>query len=177
MKRAILCFAILLAAVFTWLGCDRAPAVKASDAAGNNLPSGLIATTAPAGAKDILELKRTAKDGDAVVLRGRIGGRKDPIGENRAIITLIDVSLVPCNQKPEDRCATPWDACCQTPETIIANSATVEVVDGNGQLLKANLAGKGGIAPMKQILVTGKVAGPVDQKNLLVRASSIYVAD
>ena len=34
----------------------------------------LPAWAPPAGAKDILELKRTAKDGDAVVLRGRIGG-------------------------------------------------------------------------------------------------------
>jgi hypothetical protein len=177
MRRVILCFVILVLGVLAWLGCDRAPDVKSSDAAASALPSGLIATTAPAGAKDILALKRTAKDGDAVVLRGRIGGRKDPIGENRAIITLIDMSLEPCNKKPEDRCATPWDACCQTPETITANSATVEVVDGNGQLVKASLGGKGGIAPMKQILVTGKVAGPVDQKNLLVRASSIYVVD
>jgi len=112
-----------------------------------------------------------------VVLRGRIGGRKDPIGENRAIITMIDMSLNPCNQPPETRCATPWDACCHPQDVIADNSATVEVVDANGQLLKANLAGKGGIAPMKQILVTGTVSGPVDQKNLLVRASSIYVVD
>jgi hypothetical protein len=139
------------------------------------LPSNLIVATAPSGAKDILELKRSAKDGDSVVLRGRIGGRKDPIADNRAILTLIDVSMIPCNQIPEDRCSTPWDACCHPKEEILANSATVQVVGSDGQLVRAGLSGVGGLAPMKEILVTGKIAGPVDEKNLLVQATNIYV--
>ena len=38
------------------------------------LPAGLVVPEAPAGARDVVALKKGAKDGDEVVVRGRVGG-------------------------------------------------------------------------------------------------------
>jgi hypothetical protein len=65
----------------------------------------------PAGAKGVLEVHKQAKDGDVVVIIGRIGGRKKPITDDRAFFTIVDPSLKACNEKGDQDTETPWDFC------------------------------------------------------------------
>jgi hypothetical protein len=170
------------------VGCDRdgkpassasAPATPAVATA--SLPADLIATTPPDGAQDVSAVKKTAKDGDAVVVRGKIGGSEQPIAKNRALMTILDASLKTCDTIPGDKCPTPWDACCESSEARAANSATVQVVGTNGKPLTGTLENAGGIKPLKNVIVAGIVRiAPGDvvdanAKPLVIEAKQIYV--
>src|SRR5687767_7422686 len=137
MKKTFAFATVSLALILTVAGCGGdeeqppAPAASASSAA---LPAGLVVAEAPAAAaQDVIAVKKSAKDGDAVVIRGTIGGTQEPMAKNRAMMTVLDASVTTCDTMPGDACKTPWDACCESSEKIAANSATVQVVDANGK--------------------------------------------
>src|SRR4051812_5805763 len=147
-KLMLIMFAMLLAS-----GCGEG-AKQASSEARDSLPAGLITSTSPTSPRDIVQVRKSAKAGEAVTLRGRVGGRKDPLVENRAVMTLVDMSLRTCDKSPMEKCETPWDSCCEPADVVSANSATVQVVGSNGKPLRAGLAGAGGIAPGKEVVVS-----------------------
>jgi hypothetical protein len=138
------------------------------------LPADLFATTQPAGAVDVVAAKQTAKEGQSITLKGRVGGSKEPLAANRAIMTLADLSMPTCDKSPMDQCKTPWDNCCQPAAEIVAKSVSVQVVGADGRPLKAGLSGLGGIAPMKEVMVEGVARVPAPG-SLLVEARRIYV--
>jgi hypothetical protein len=143
-------------------------------AAADPLPAGLLVKTAPAGAKDVLAVKAVAKEGEKVVLRGRIG-TLSPFVEGLAAMTLVDSSLTPCNEMTmEDGCPTPWDYCCTPPDALRAGSATVQVVGADGSPLRHDLRLEG-LAPLWHVVVEGTVAPRPDAKVLVVSATSIHV--
>jgi hypothetical protein len=168
---------LVLVGLIVVVGCDRgATAESKPEAPSDAIPAALVLANAPANAKDVKLAKANLKPGDEVVLHGVIGGRVDPIAQNRAIITVIDPSLQTCDKMTtgNDHCKTPWDACCEDQQTIAAAAATVQVVNDKGQPLKVGLNGHKGIAPGKDVTVTGKVRS-ADEKNLVVDATGIYV--
>jgi hypothetical protein len=63
-------------------------------------PARYLAKTEPGDAKAVIALRKDAKDGDAVVIVGRIGGSKKPVSEDRAVFTLVDLSLKSCDADP-----------------------------------------------------------------------------
>jgi hypothetical protein len=174
MENIMIRYILLASVVAGFLGCDRAEAPGANSTS-DKLPPSLLLAAAPADAREVAAVIAGAKDGDTVVVRGIIGGRKEPIASNRAILTLLDRSLKTCDKIPGDSCPTPWDACCETSETIAAASATIQVVGQNGQPLKTTLSGVGGIAPSKDAIVVGKARRSADQKNLVIDATGIHV--
>src|SRR5438046_4660784 len=91
----------LLPGLLLALGCSQA----APDA------NKVVVGTEPPGAKGVLEVRKEAKDGDDVVIVGRVGGSKAPILEGAAVFTIVDPSFKPCNEREDDACATPWDYC------------------------------------------------------------------
>jgi hypothetical protein len=183
MKKTIATFAVLGFAVISAVaGCDAqeetlAPAsgTVSSAAAPAALPASLVVTEAPANAQDIVAVKKNAKDGDAVVIRGKIGGREEPIAKNRAIMTVLDPSVTTCDAMPGDACKTPWDACCEPSEKIAANSATVQVVDANGKPLAATLESIAGLKPLSQVTISGVARRPAGSDVLIVEANKIHV--
>jgi hypothetical protein len=68
----------------------------------------------------------------------------------------------------------PWDYCCETKEDITANSATIQIVDAKGQVLRTDLKGRRGIKELSELVVTGKVA-VAEAKALVINVSSIVV--
>src|SRR3712207_479211 len=64
--------------------------VPAAAASAEPLPAGLVLAESPSGAKDVADVRKTAKDGDTVVVRGRVGGREHPFTEGRATLVLMD---------------------------------------------------------------------------------------
>jgi len=140
------------------------------------LPAGLLLTREPPGARPVEDVKKGAKVGDAVTIRGVVGGSKDPFVEGRAMFTLMGFGLKPCGAgSPMPDCATPWDYCCDLPGDIAAHSATVQFVDANEKPLRVSLKGKGGIKELSELIVVGKVK-QVEGKLLIVNATGVYVA-
>jgi len=118
------------------------------------LPATLFATPAPADAKPLSEVRATAKAGEVVTFVGYIGGREEPFVDGRAMMLVADKVKAPACT---DACKIPWDACCTPAEDIVANSATVQVVDEAGAPLKVGLMGQGNLGNGSSVAVTGKV--------------------
>jgi hypothetical protein len=139
------------------------------------LPSGFFVEKQPENAKDVSEARKagTLKAGDEVVLRGRVGGSKEPFVAGRAVFTLMGRGLKACNEIPGDKCSKPWDYCCDTKEEILANSVTVQVVDAKGQILRTDMKGRRGLKELSDMVVVGKVAS-ADGKAVVVNATAVY---
>jgi hypothetical protein len=180
MKTSFLA-AILALAAGALIGCDgddapaapTSPQPTATDASAA-LPANLFLDKAPENVQELAAAKKSAKAGDDVIIRGRVAGQKDPIAANRAILTLLDAAVNTCERMPGDTCPTPWDACCEPRETLQANTATIQVVDAAGRPLKTGLRGVGGIEPLKELVVVGKVKSQ-DATTLVIDATAIYV--
>lgn len=160
-------------------GCDKPAANGKSQtpapAATVSIPASLFASEAPADARNVADLKKSAESGQEIVVAGRIGGSVAPFVDGRAVFTLADSNMKACDEmKMSDACKTPWDYCCEPRENIVANTMTIQVVDGEGRPLKASLNGHDKLAPGARVIVKGKVAQKQDQ-TLVVNADSIYV--
>ena len=168
--------ALVTAVMAGMIGCDRKPeSPKTAAATGASLPASLFLTAAPADAKDVKDAKPSLKAGDKVVLTGRIGGSREPFVSGRAVFTLVDHRLKTCADDPDDTCKTPWDYCCEAPDDLNANMATVQVVNAEGQPIKAGLEGVNGLKPLAIVTVVGTVT-QADKGNLLVSVDGIYAA-
>jgi hypothetical protein len=143
--------------------------------AADKLPDDLFMKESPEKASNVGELKKTAKEGEEVVLRGQIGGQvKDVFNSSRASVMVADMKLVSCNKIPGDTCKTPWDFCCVPANEKAAGLAIVQVVDEKNKLLKSTLKGVNGLDHLSVIVVKGKVSKN-DGKNLIVNATGIYL--
>jgi hypothetical protein len=158
---------------FSLNGCDSTsstptPVTTAAETA--TLPSGLFVSEDLKETKGVIEAHQSAKQGESILLEGYIGGRKDPFVDKRAMFVLADTKLPLCT----DGCGAPWDACCETPETIIASTATVQILDDAGNLLKVGLENKERLKPSAQVKIQGIVAKK-EEKSLVITAQKIYV--
>ena len=138
------------------------------------LPAGLVLTEAPSGAQDIAEVRRSAKDGDEVVVRGKIGGQVDPFVNGRAAVRLVDVGVPSCADNPKDKCETPWDYCCDVDEAA-QKSLTIQVVGADGRPLKTELKGVGGMKPLSELVVRGKVTRAAGSDAVVINATALHV--
>ncbi len=142
-----------------------------------SLPAGFFLRSAPEGKiEELSALKKagSVKAGDSVILRGRVGGSVRPFVAGRAVMTLVGSALKACNEKADDACKTPWDYCCDTREEILANSATIQVVDDKGQILRTDLKGRRGLGELATVTVVGTVAVAKGQV-LVVNATGLHV--
>lgn len=137
--------------------------------------SAFLLASAPAGAVEVRRAKAEAKEGDSVVLSGRIGGRVEPFSAERAVFMLMDSALPTCDDKEDDHCSTPWDYCCETPQDITANSATVQVVGEDGRPLALDLRRIAGLKPMDRVVVVGTVGSRPTPEVLVVSATGVFV--
>lgn len=128
-----------------------------------------VLTSAPVGDVSVKEAKASAKEGDQVVIRGRIGGRHAPMSNDSPVFTIVDLGLEYCGQTTEDKCGTPWDYCCEMPSTIASNSATVQV-EGDSVDLDA-----AGLEPLDEVVLIGTVGPRPDEQVLTIRATGVYV--
>ncbi len=134
-----------------------------------------VLATAPTGpAAAIHTLRVSAKPGDEVTLAGRIMGNLNPFVDGRAIFILGDPSiLTPCDEVPGDSCTTPWDTCCDLPEDKKRATASIQVVDAAGHVLKEGIKGVGGLVELAHVTVTGVVANGSTPELLIVNATAI----
>jgi hypothetical protein len=165
--------------VISWavmFGCKQGDEQAASSSPKAALPPEFFAAQEPAGAKTVEEVKKSAKAGDTVTIRGKVGGSLEPFVEGRAVFTLMGPGLKPCGHgSPMPDCKTPWDYCCDLPEDIAAHSATIQFVDEKGAPLRALVKGQRDVKELSEIVVVGQVK-QVDKKLLLVNATKMFVA-
>jgi hypothetical protein len=169
---ATCCLAIVLLS-----GCNQASSPSAGSP-GSTLTSPdkakYVLTVEPAGAKAVMEVRQQAKDGDEIVVMGKIGGSIDPFVKGRAAFTIVDSSFVPCSAKEGDNCPTPWDFCCSTKEELARGTALIKVVDEQGQPVAQDAESLLGVKPLKTVVVRGRAKR--DQAgNLTVLATGLYV--
>lgn len=86
----------------------------------------------PAGVRGVIDTRKTAKDGDEIVVAGQVGGSTKPFTEGRASFLIVDPSL-----KPSDECDTPWDFCELPNKEVAAARLTVKFVGADGKTLQA----------------------------------------
>lgn len=131
-------------------------------------PHAWVLTSAPDGDVSVTQAKSNAQEGDQIIVRGRIGGRQTPISADSPVFTIVDLDLEYCGQTTEDNCPVPWDYCCETPSTIASNTATVQVLGDDVDLIGA------GLEPLDELILVGTVAPRPDEQVLTIRATGIY---
>jgi len=132
-----------------------------------------LLTSEPAGAKEVIQARKSAKDDEEVVLVGRIGGSENPWIEGRAAFSIVDNSLKACSDIPGDGCDKPWDYCCETDKLPTA-MALIKIVDEEGKLINADARKLFNLKELQTVVVKGK-AKRDEAGNLTVFASGIFV--
>ncbi len=129
-------------------------------------------------ARPIHIARTTAQAGDEITLEGLVMGRENVFVNDRAAFILGDpAKLTPCNTVPGDSCKTPWDACCDTQEVKREGTASIQLVDEDGRVLKGDLKGTSGIKELSSVTVTGTVAPQSTEDALIVNATRIHVSE
>jgi hypothetical protein len=162
-----------LAAVALVVGCNQEKN-GATEAAGPD-PAGqkLLLAEEPAGAKGVLDVRKTAKDGDEIVIVGRIGGDKNPWIEGKAAFLIVEPSFKTCSEREGDNCPTPWDYCCDPPDELAKGLATIKFVDEQGKTIGADARKLLGLRELNTVVVKGKAKRDRDG-NLIVLATGLY---
>ena len=169
MYRTLFVSSVLLVALLT-TGCGEEDMARSPDVSADHI--GWLLDSAPPGPVDVAAAKASAAEGDTVVVRGRIGGRKQPISEDSGVFILMATTLRACSDSPGDTCATPWDYCCEPPETITANAVTIQLRDDSGKPISFD---SDALTPLDTVVVTGTVGPRVNNETLVIYASGVYV--
>ncbi len=141
----------------------------------SGLPANLFLSAPPDNVMALGAVKQDAAIGDEVVFEGRIGGRGEPFVDGRATFLIADSSLKICSEIPGDTCKKPWDYCCEPRDNLLANTATVQIVDGEGNPLKLSLKGEQGLTETATVVVTGKVTAKDAAGTFVIDATGLYV--
>jgi hypothetical protein len=123
----------------------------------------------PGTTLSVIDLRKQAKDGDEVVVAGKIGGAHDPFISGRAGFLLVDSSL-----KPAEECDCPWDYCDTEKDKLQAARLSVKFVDAEGKTLTPGARELFGLKELSEVVVKGKVSRD-DKDNVVVLAEKLFV--
>jgi hypothetical protein len=127
----------------------------------------------PDGAIGVIAARAEAKNGEPIVVVGRIGGATNPWIEGRAAFMLLDASMMIVADGTESAegeiC---MDECCATERTD--STTLIKVVDENGKVLAVDARQLLGIAANDMVVVKGSVSKD-DAGNFVVLASGVHV--
>ncbi len=166
---------VLLGAVWLLVGCGQPvsqPTLTTKTPAPKIDGTKFVLAEEPADAKTVDEVRETAKDGDDVVIVGRIGGDRDPWVADRAAFLIVDPSRIPCSERKNDSCKTPWDYCCET--DLAKSKATIKFVDDAGKTLANDARQLLNVKELQTVVVKGH-AKRDEAGNLTVLASGLFV--
>ncbi|MEO1130823.1 MAG: hypothetical protein AAFX05_14110 [Planctomycetota bacterium] len=129
-------------------------------------------TDMPSDILDVGWAKASVSEGDTVTLKGRIGGRVDPMSTDMAVFIIVDSAVPSCHDKAHDSCPTPWDYCCEPRDSLMANNATIQLVGDDGAPLAIDLQ-QHGFQPLDEVVIQGTVAPRPSDAVLIVKATHI----
>jgi hypothetical protein len=139
-----------------------------SDQAAVEAGKAFLLGSEPAGPKGVRDVRKDAKNGEEVVLVGRVGGLDKPFTEGRAAFLVVDPSLKPSN------CECPWDYCDCGEDELTAARLNVKFVGPDGKTLKADAREMFQIKELTTVVVKGKLSRD-DKDNVSVTATGIFV--
>jgi len=148
---------------------------KQGDDNTKSLPDDLFVSEPIADARGVAEIKNDEAAKGDVVITGRVGGRAEPFVDGAALFILIDSKLKSCDQIHGDQCKKPWDYCCEAPESLLANTATIRVTGADGKPLQLDIKDEHGLSPLAMVTIAGTISTNKDQQ-LVIDAKRIYVA-
>lgn len=172
--RFNLLIALTATALLTACGKPAETASTPTSAPTDAAPAWLLASM-PADARPVAEIKKSAAEGDKVVMQAKVGGRVDPITKGVAVFVVMDPAINSCDQNPGDMCSTPWDYCCEPKEVMTANSATIQIVGPDGKPLALDLATQG-LKPLQHVVIVGTVGPRPNDAVLVVNATGVHIA-
>ncbi len=177
MLRTVAIMVGLAVALLLSPGCRKAEDTQSTGpSASAELPASLFLDAAPEGITSIASLKTSAQEGDAVVIKAVVGGRKQTFVANRAVMTVIDATVDnPCTAEGHN-CPTPWDYCCTPPEQLLPNLASVQILGPDARALTTDLNTVEDLKPMSVLLIQGTVGPRPDDTTLVINATGIFVA-
>ncbi len=110
MSKFVKRWPILMVAGLLVLGCSKSnsPSGSPKDRQDATDQEKYLLATEPEDPRPVLDVRKKSKDGEEVVIVGRVGGSKEPLGKDRAYFTIVDPSLKDCKENGEEDCATPW---------------------------------------------------------------------
>ena len=138
------------------------------------------AATAPTGGVSTLTLASDPGAATTVLKAKEDGPKKDIVVEGRvydltkdwAMMKVMDVSMDYCGEEnKEEKCPTPWDYCCDTPDDIQANSLLVKAVDAKGETLEA--PSMPGMRLVDKVKITGELIQD-EHGNFVLLAKGIF---
>ncbi len=174
MKMKSACLAIASAALFASCEKKEITAATPTASAPSAALSAVLAASPTGEPKSIHLIRATAKPGDQITVSGKIMGNEKPFVDGRSAFILGDPEvLTACNEDPADKCTTPWDVCCDSPEDKNRGIATIQIVGADGRVLKESVEGVGGLANLAAVTVTGKVAEGSSADLLIINAQAI----
>ena len=115
---------------------------------------------------------RSLQPGSIVKVHGQIMGHRKPFTEGRASFIIGDPEKI---SVCEDACGAPWDCCCDDKKTRAAATLSIQVLNQDGNVIKATLKGHGGLKELRKVVVTGKVAPGSNDQFMVINAQEIYV--
>jgi len=160
LKRFSLFVAALAAA-----GCgSSAPVTK------QPVDQNLLLAAEPADAVEVLDAKDQAKNGDPVVIVGRLGGGVKPWVDGRAAFLLVDTRILPACKQGE-KCDENCPSCA---EAMLQACTMVKFLDGSGKVRPVDARDLLGVKEEQTVVVRG-VASRDKAGNLSVAAEKIFV--
>jgi hypothetical protein len=177
MRQLALLGMVALASAVLVAGCaqtgdpasKKAPNPKASA----EVKSKYLLANEPSDAKGVKDVKQSAKNGDEVVVVGRIGGSTAPF-TGRGAFTIVDLSIKPCSEIEGDNCPTPWDYCCEAPDSLAKGTVLVKLVDAAGKTLQDNAKELLDLRELQTVVVRGQTRRD-DANSISVLAAGIFV--
>lgn len=165
---------ISIASVGLLSACGRPDAVTQQP--GATLDLAVFTETAPVGSvTPIPEARQRYQPGDEVVLEGLIMGAPSPFVEGRAMFVLGDQTTLTHCRALGHGCPRPWDLCCEPVAKRQAGTASIQVVDDDGNVLPIGLKGSNGLTELSHVKVVGTVARMSTPESFIVNAESIFV--
>jgi len=172
----ITCAALLSFVGFVFVGCARdegQPQASSSAAScAGTAASNLLLAAEPADARNVTEVAQNAQNDEEVVVVGRIGGSVDPWVEGMAAFDIVDMKLIPCSERPDDQCPTPWDYCCDIND-LPTSTLAVRMVDDQGKPIKSDARELLGVKELQTVVVRGKLKKAAG--SLAVAADGVYI--
>lgn len=173
MKATITILTVLTVTIAT-VGCGSASDSATSQATAVSFDgSKYVLADEPDGAVGVIAARGEAKDGDSIVMVGRVGGATNPWIEGRAAFTLLDASksVVATGSESKDGEICMGDCCANE---RAACTALVTVVDDSQRVIPVDSRKLFGLAANDMVVVRGK-AKKDESGNFAVVADGVYI--